>query len=103
MMLLCFSIAQVFWRGASLSLPRIPPLPLPSHSSSLTPSRTATGPLYETVFSALGAGLFAFYIVYDTQLIMGQAGGKAREDAISPEEYVYAAVTLYLDIINLFM
>lgn len=55
------------------------------------------------MFSALGAGLFAFYIVYDTQLIMGQAGGKAREDAISPEEYVYAAVTLYLDIINLFM
>ena len=39
------------------------------------------------------------YLVYDTQIMMG--GGKMY--AISPEEYIFAALNLYLDIINMFL
>ena len=39
------------------------------------------------------------YLVYDTQIMMG--GGKMY--SISPEEYIFAALNLYLDIINLFL
>ena len=43
--------------------------------------------------------VFFQYLVYDTQIMMG--GGK--QYALSPEEYVFAALNLYLDIINLFL
>ena len=39
------------------------------------------------------------YLVYDTQLMLG---GKHKL-ALSPEEWVFAALNLYLDIINMFM
>ena len=39
------------------------------------------------------------YLVYDTQIMMG--GGKMY--AISPEEYIFAVLNLYLDIVNLFL
>jgi len=39
------------------------------------------------------------FIVYDTQLMLG---GKHKY-AISMDEYVFAALNLYLDIINLFL
>ena len=39
------------------------------------------------------------YLVFDTQMMMG---GKHKY-ALSPEEYIFAALNLYLDIINLFM
>lgn len=51
------------------------------------------------VYSCLGALLFAFYLVYDTQLLIGGN----HKLSISPEEYVFAALTLYLDIVNIFM
>uniref|UniRef100_A0A1B0G5B0 Uncharacterized protein n=1 Tax=Glossina morsitans morsitans TaxID=37546 RepID=A0A1B0G5B0_GLOMM len=51
------------------------------------------------IYSCLGALLFSIYLVYDTQLMMG---GKHKY-SLSPEEYVFAALNLYLDIINLFM
>jgi len=50
-------------------------------------------------YAAAGALIFMVYIVYDTQLMMG---GKHKY-AIDPEEYVFAALNLYLDIVNLFM
>lgn len=50
-------------------------------------------------YSALGALLFSAYLVVDTQLMLG---GKHRY-SISPEEYIFAALNLYLDIINLFL
>ncbi|XP_064097042.1 protein lifeguard 1-like [Macrobrachium nipponense] len=53
----------------------------------------------EVVYASLGALLFSAYIVFDTQLIVG---GKHRI-ALSPEEYVFAALNLYLDIVNLFL
>jgi len=51
------------------------------------------------VYGAAGALLFSFYIIYDTQIMMG---GKHKY-AISPEEYIFAALNLYLDVINLFL
>jgi FtsH-binding integral membrane protein len=51
------------------------------------------------VYASLGALIFGFYLVFDTQLMMGVN----HRYAISPEEYVFAALNLYLDIINLFI
>ena len=46
------------------------------------------------VFSLFGALIFVGYILYDTSLLVHHFG---------PDDYVIAAVTLYLDIINLFL
>ncbi|ELK02469.1 protein lifeguard 4 [Pteropus alecto] len=48
----------------------------------------------ELVLAAVGALLFCGFIVYDMHSLMHQ---------LSPEEYVLAAINLYLDIINLFL
>ncbi|EDO37574.1 predicted protein [Nematostella vectensis] len=53
----------------------------------------------QIVYASLGALLFALYLVYDTQIMMG--GGKMY--SISPEEYIFAALNLYLDIVNMFL
>mmetsp|Transcript_98255 Transcript_98255/g.204929 ORF Transcript_98255/g.204929 Transcript_98255/m.204929 type:complete len:255 (+) Transcript_98255:72-836(+) len=47
-----------------------------------------------------GVLLFSMYTVYDTQLIMG-GGNKANQFEI--DDYVIAALSIYLDIINLFL
>jgi len=51
------------------------------------------------IYASLGALLFGFYIVFDTQMMMG---GKHKY-ALDPEEYIFASLNLYLDIINLFL
>lgn len=51
------------------------------------------------IYASLGALIFSVYLVYDTQLMMG---GKHKY-SISPEEYIFAALNLYLDIVNIFM
>lgn len=51
------------------------------------------------VYASLGALLFSLYLVYDTQLMMG---GKHKY-SLSPEEYVFAALNLYIDIVHIFM
>ncbi|RZC42534.1 Bax1-I domain containing protein [Asbolus verrucosus] len=51
------------------------------------------------VYASLGALIFSIYLVYDTQLMMGGS----HKYSISPEEYVFAALNLYIDIINIFM
>uniref|UniRef100_A0A2K6MN18 Transmembrane BAX inhibitor motif containing 4 n=1 Tax=Rhinopithecus bieti TaxID=61621 RepID=A0A2K6MN18_RHIBE len=48
----------------------------------------------ELVLAAAGALLFCGFIIYDTHSLMHK---------LSPEEYVLAAISLYLDIINLFL
>lgn len=58
-----------------------------------------TSKLTMILYGSLGALIFSFYIVYDTQLMLG---GKHKY-SISPEEYVFAALSLYLDIVNLFL
>ncbi|XP_042172830.1 protein lifeguard 1 [Oncorhynchus tshawytscha] len=50
------------------------------------------------VYACLGTLLFSLYLVMDTQLILGGN----HKYSISPEEYIFAALNLYLDIISLF-
>jgi len=50
-------------------------------------------------FGAAGALVFSLYLVYDTQLMLG---GKHKY-ALSPEEYIFAALNIYLDVVQLFM
>lgn len=52
------------------------------------------GPVARTVFSLLGALLFSAYVVFDTWLVI------ARVDL---DDWVGASITIYLDIINLFL
>lgn len=52
-------------------------------------------------YNVFGVMLFTFYIVFDTQLIMGELGG--HKVAFTIDDYCFAALTLYLDIINLFL
>merc|ERR1719323_2911931 len=49
----------------------------------------------------LGVKPEAALIVYDTQLVLGQWGGHKVEFGL--DDYVFAALNLYLDIINLFL
>uniref|UniRef100_S4P2G0 Glutamate n=2 Tax=Pararge aegeria TaxID=116150 RepID=S4P2G0_9NEOP len=51
------------------------------------------------VYASLGAMIFSLYLIYDTQLMMG---GKHKY-SVSPEEYIFAALNLYLDVINIFL
>ncbi|XP_033116905.1 protein lifeguard 1-like isoform X2 [Anneissia japonica] len=51
-----------------------------------------------TVYAWLGAVLFSLFLAYDTQLIMG---GKRYE--LDPEEYIYGALCLYIDIVYIFI
>jgi FtsH-binding integral membrane protein len=57
-------------------------------------------PILSIVYSSVGSIIFSFYIVYDTQLIVG---GNHRSIMFHIDDYVLAAVSLYLDIINLFL
>lgn len=47
------------------------------------------------------AGLFSAFLVYDTQLIVG--GKHARGMSYTPDDYVAASISLYLDVINIFL
>ncbi|XP_012284675.1 protein lifeguard 1 isoform X1 [Orussus abietinus] len=57
------------------------------------------GKIMSLVYGSLGALLFSVYLVYDTQMMMG---GKHKY-SISPEEYIFAALSLYLDVVNIFL
>ncbi|KAF7987726.1 hypothetical protein HCN44_003589 [Aphidius gifuensis] len=46
------------------------------------------------LLSVGGALIFALFIIYDTHMLM---------HTVSPEEYILAAIDIYLDIINLFL
>ena len=58
------------------------------------------GQIVQIVYSSTGAVIFSFYIIYDTQLIVG---GNNRRIQYSVDDYALAAINLYLDIINLFL
>ncbi|XP_011685608.1 PREDICTED: protein lifeguard 1-like isoform X2 [Wasmannia auropunctata] len=57
------------------------------------------GKIMTLVYAALGALIFSLYLIYDTQMMIG---GKHKY-SISPEEYIFAALSLYLDVINIFL
>lgn len=50
------------------------------------------------IYASLGAFLFSGYLLVDTQMLVG---GKRYE--LSPDEYVFGALTIFLDIINIFV
>ena len=54
----------------------------------------------QMAYAGLGVLIFSLYLVYDTQLVIG---GTHKKYQFSVDDYVFAALNLYLDIINLFL
>uniref|UniRef100_A0A672GY07 Protein lifeguard 2 n=1 Tax=Salarias fasciatus TaxID=181472 RepID=A0A672GY07_SALFA len=54
-------------------------------------------PWLDATYAVLGAILFTMFLAFDTQLLMGN-----KQYAMSPEEYVFATLNIYLDIIYVF-
>ncbi|KAM8839173.1 transmembrane BAX inhibitor motif containing 1a [Synchiropus picturatus] len=50
------------------------------------------------VYAGLGAIVFTLFLAYHTQLLIGN-----RKYSIGPEEYVFAALSIYVDIIQIFL
>ncbi|KAK0146414.1 Protein lifeguard 2 [Merluccius polli] len=55
-------------------------------------------PWLHMVYAAIGAVIYTLFLAYNTQLLIGN-----RAMAISPEEYVYGALSLYVDIVQVFL
>ncbi|XP_008317111.1 protein lifeguard 2-like [Cynoglossus semilaevis] len=54
-------------------------------------------PWLDGIYAVLGAILFTMFLVFDTQLLMGN-----KHYSMSPEEYIFATLNIYLDIIYIF-
>ncbi|KAF1395744.1 Protein lifeguard 1, partial [Spheniscus magellanicus] len=54
--------------------------------------------IMDIIYASLGALLSSCFLAVDTQMILGN-----KQLALSPEEYVFAALNLYTDIINIFL
>ncbi|CAH8538673.1 unnamed protein product [Schistosoma guineensis] len=54
--------------------------------------------ILQGVYSGILTLLFGLYLAYDTQLIMG-----GREFELEPEEYIFGAMQLYVDVVFMFM
>ncbi|MXQ83363.1 hypothetical protein E5288_WYG001420 [Bos mutus] len=52
------------------------------------------------LYAGLGTVIFSLYLVMDVQLMVG---GRHHHSDLDPEEYVFAALNIYMDIINLFL
>ncbi|XP_068197235.1 transmembrane BAX inhibitor motif containing 1a [Antennarius striatus] len=50
------------------------------------------------LYAAIGAIVFTLFLAYHTQLLIGN-----RKHSISPEEYVFAALSIYVDIVEIFL
>ena len=59
----------------------------------------SAAPAAELVLAGIGSALFGLYLVFDVQLLLG-GGGRF---ALSPDDYVAGAISLYLDLVNLFL
>merc|ERR1719215_1816451 len=55
-------------------------------------------PFMHKVYCCLGILVFSFYLIHDTQMITGQG-----EIQLGVDEYVFGALQLYIDIIQLFL
>ncbi|CAH1398922.1 unnamed protein product [Nezara viridula] len=80
------------WGGALFALLLV--LIIGGIFSAIFPSKIG-----DVLIGSFGAVLMSLYIIYDTQLMMGGE----HKYSISPEEYIFASLNLYLDIINLFL
>ncbi|NXY50817.1 LFG3 protein, partial [Ceuthmochares aereus] len=54
-------------------------------------------PWLHMLYAAIGAIAFTLFLAYDTQLVLGN-----RKNTLSPEEYVFGALTIYTDIVYIF-
>ncbi|XP_035376380.1 LOW QUALITY PROTEIN: protein lifeguard 2-like [Electrophorus electricus] len=54
-------------------------------------------PWLHGLYGSVGAIVFTMFLAFDTQLLMGN-----KHNAISPEEYIFATLSLYMDIVQLF-
>ena len=54
--------------------------------------------IFRTIISAFSVVLFSIYLIYDTQLILGKG-----ELQLTVDDYIFAAMNLYLDILNIFL
>ncbi|CRH02901.1 bax inhibitor 1, putative [Plasmodium relictum] len=56
--------------------------------------------IYNLIFSGISAFILSISIIVDTQLIIG---GKHKKYEFSIDDYIFATLALYMDIINLFI
>jgi len=54
--------------------------------------------IFQLIISCFSVLLFSIYLIYDTQLILGKG-----ELKLTVDDYIFAAMNLYLDIIMLFL
>ncbi|KAK0132727.1 Protein lifeguard 2 [Merluccius polli] len=54
-------------------------------------------PWLHAIYAVIGAVLFTLFLAFDTQLLLGN-----KRYTMSPEEYIFATLNLYLDIVYLF-
>ncbi|XP_048008138.1 glutamate receptor, ionotropic, N-methyl D-aspartate-associated protein 1b (glutamate binding) [Megalobrama amblycephala] len=54
--------------------------------------------ILDLIYASLGALIFTCFLAVDTQMLLGN-----KNLSLSPEEYVYAALNLYMDIIQIFL
>lgn len=54
---------------------------------------------WNTIYAGFGVLIFSIYLLIDTQML---TGGNHKYQ-ISPEDYIFAALTIYLDIIQIFL
>ncbi|KAJ3595162.1 hypothetical protein NHX12_004466 [Muraenolepis orangiensis] len=55
-------------------------------------------PWLHMLYAAMGAIVYTLFLAYHTQLLIGN-----RKHSISPEEYVFAALSIYVDIVQIFL
>ncbi|NXT21745.1 LFG3 protein, partial [Syrrhaptes paradoxus] len=67
----------------------------PAHSACV-PFPTQV-PWLHMLYAAIGAIAFTLFLAYDTQIVLGN-----RKNTLSPEEYIYGALTIYTDIVYIF-
>ena len=55
-------------------------------------------PLLRLLLIYFSLMIFSIYLIYDVQLVIGDRGKKFSED-----DYILAALNIYLDIVNIFL
>jgi len=55
--------------------------------------------IVQTIYAGCGALLACVFLIYDTQIMMGGD----HKYSISPEEYIFAALNLYMDVVRIFL
>ncbi|XP_060119293.1 protein lifeguard 3 isoform X2 [Heteronotia binoei] len=50
------------------------------------------------LYAAIGAIVFTLFLAFDTQLVLGN-----RRHTISPEDYVFGALEIYMDVVRIFL